>query len=402
VVSAVGTPTYVYSAARLTQQYQALRQAFGARRARVCYAVKANATQAVLAHFARRGAGFDIVSGGELYRVLQAGGDPRTVVFSGVGKTDEELAYALDQQILMFNVESADELGRLSAVARARGKRAPAALRVNPDVDARTHPYIATGLKSSKFGVPMDEALGLYRDHRADPGVAWVGLDCHIGSQLLDLSPVREAVERAVALALQLRDLGVVLERLDVGGGLGVGYRDEPGPTPQAFVEAICEASAPVKDLELVIEPGRSLVAAAGALLARVVARKQVDGKPLVVVDAGMNDLLRPALYEAHHEIWPLAEPTGPLQGVDVAGPVCESSDVLGQGRALPALAHGDGVAVLDAGAYGMSMASTYNTRPLPAEVWVEAGGFEVVRAREGWASLLRGEVAAKSANPLK
>jgi diaminopimelate decarboxylase len=387
----VGTPTYVYSTATLVRHFTVLQQAFAETETLLCYSVKASSNLALLKLLADRGAGFDIVSAGELGRVLQAGGDPRRVVFSGVGKREDELELALRAGILQFNVESAEELARLDAVARRLKTRAPFALRVNPDVDARTHPSIATGLKTSKFGVPFDEAVGLYRKSLRMKGLLARGLDCHIGSQITDTRPVREAIGKVADLYRVLKGLGVALTHLDVGGGLGVTYTTERPPGPEAYARAICQ---PLRGLDatLVVEPGRVLVGNAGVLLTQVLYRKKTPARRFVIVDAGMNDLLRPALYQAHHDIRPVRPRKGPLVKVDVVGPVCESSDVLGHGRALPPLSPGDWLAVMTAGAYGMSMASTYNSRPRPAEVLVDGSRYRVVRARETLEDLWRGE----------
>jgi diaminopimelate decarboxylase len=387
----VGTPTYVYSTATLVRHLDVLQQAFAARPPLLCYAVKANPSLAILKLFARRGAGFDIVSGGELSAVLAAHGRPERVVFSGVGKTRDEMAFALRSGILQFNVESAEELFTLDQVARERKMRAPFAIRVNPHVDARTHRYIATGLKTSKFGVPFAEAISLYRRSRTLKGLLARGLDCHIGSQLTDASPVREAITKVADLFQTLRGEGVALTHLDVGGGLGITYTDEKPPSVTEYAKAVLGALSGV-DAKLVIEPGRVLVGNAGILLTRVLYRKQTPARKFVIVDAGMNDLIRPALYEAHHEIVSVTARRGKKQKVDVVGPVCESSDVLGRGRLLPPLEQGDLLATMTAGAYGMSMASNYNARPRAAEVLVDGEGYRVVRRRESFEDLLRNE----------
>ncbi|MCA2977887.1 MAG: diaminopimelate decarboxylase [Myxococcaceae bacterium] len=389
----VGTPTYVYSTATLTRHLRVVQEAFAAVPTLVCYSVKANSNLAVLKLFAKGGAGFDIVSGGELERVRRVGGDTRKVVFAGVGKTEAEMVAALKAGILMFNVESAEELEALSRVGRQLGVAAPFALRVNPDVDAKTHRYIATGLKTSKFGVPFDEAMALYARSRKLEGLVARGLDCHIGSQLTDTRPVREAMTRVGGLYRQLKAKGFPLTHLDVGGGLGVTYTTESPPGVADYARAVIE---PLKDLgaTLVLEPGRVLVANAGVLLTRVLYRKQTPAKHFVIVDAGMNDLLRPALYEAHHDIRAVAPRKGRARTVEVVGPVCESSDVLGHARRLPPVAQGDLLAIMTAGAYGMSMSSSYNSRPRPAEVLVDEDRARVVRTRETFTDLMRGETA--------
>lgn len=387
----VGTPTYVYSTATLTRHLGVLQDAFKEAPTLLCYSVKANSNLAILKLLADGGAGFDIVSAGELGRVVEAGGDPKKVVFSGVGKREDELELALKMGILQFNVESAEELEQLDRVARRLKLRAPFALRVNPDVDAKTHRYIATGLKTSKFGVPFDKAIGLYRRSRRMKGLVARGLDCHIGSQLTDTRPVREAIGKVADLFRALKADGLPLTHLDVGGGLGVTYTTEKPPGLDEYARAVRE---PLRGLDatVVLEPGRVLVGNAGVLLTRVLYRKKTPARRFVIVDAGMNDLLRPALYEALHDIRPVRPRKGPRARVDVVGPVCESSDVLGHDRALPPVSPGDCLAVMTAGAYGMSMASTYNSRPRPAEVLVDGSRYRVVRARETLEDLWRGE----------
>jgi diaminopimelate decarboxylase len=313
------------------------------------------------------------------------------VVFAGLGKTKEELALALKAGILLFNVESAEELDALDAVGRELGKPAPFALRVNPDVNARTHRYIATGLKTSKFGVPFEEAAALYEKSRAMRGVRALGVDCHIGSQLTDTSPMKAALEKVAELYSGLKAKGFALSYLDIGGGLGIRYRDETPPTPREYATAVRAATART-GATLLIEPGRSLVGNAGLLLTRVLYRKRTPSKTFVVVDAGMNDLLRPALYEAHHEVRPVRRGGGRAVELDLVGPVCESSDVLAHGRKLPLPKAGDLYALMSAGAYGMSMASNYNSRARPCEVLADGGSYRVVRARERWEDLWRGE----------
>lgn len=387
----VGTPTYVYSTATLTRHLRVVQEAFAAVPTLVCYSVKANSNLAVLKLFSKGGAGFDIVSAGELERVRRVGGDTRKVVFAGVGKTEAEMVAALKAGLLMFNVESAEELEALARVGQQLGVEAPFALRVNPDVDAKTHKYIATGLKTSKFGVPFDEALSLYARSKKLKGLVARGLDCHIGSQLTDTRPVRQAMTRVGGLYRALKAKGFPLTHLDVGGGLGVTYTNEAPPGVADYAQAVIE---PLEDTgaTLVLEPGRVLVANAGVLLTRVLYRKKTPAKHFVIVDAGMNDLLRPALYEAHHDIRPVAPRKGKKATVEIVGPVCESSDVLGHGRQLPPLEQGDLLAIMTAGAYGMSMSSSYNSRPRPAEVLVDDDRARVVRTRETLTDLMRGE----------
>lgn len=391
IAEEVGTPTYVYAAATLKRHFRVVDEVFGNAPHLLCYAVKANSNLALLHLFAGLGAGFDIVSGGELARVLEAGGDPAKVMFSGVGKTFAEMEAALRTGIAMFNVESAEELALLDEVGRKVGRPAPFALRVNPDVDARTHRYIATGLKTSKFGVPFTEAVKLYGQSRRMKGVVARGVDCHIGSQLTDTGPVKAALEKVAGLYRKLKKSGLPLEYLDVGGGLGITYRDETPPSPEEYARVVRAATEGL-GATLVLEPGRVLVGNAGVLLTRVVFRKRTPAKHFVVVDAGMNDLIRPALYEAHHELLPVQKRTGGRTKVDVVGPVCESSDVLARERRLVLPKPGELLAVMSAGAYGMSMASNYNSRPRPAEVLVDGDAYRVIRARESYADLWRGE----------
>ncbi|MFZ5442991.1 MAG: diaminopimelate decarboxylase [Myxococcota bacterium] len=387
----VGTPTYVYSSATLRRHLDVVQAAFAASPSLVCYSVKANSNLAVLKLFAERGSGFDIVSAGELGRVLAAGGDPRKVVFSGVGKREDEMEAALRAGILMFNVESAEELALLDRVGRRMGVRAPFSLRVNPDVDAKTHRYIATGLKTSKFGVPFEEAVALYRASRRMKGLAAIGVDCHIGSQLTDARPVKEALTRVAGLYSELKAQGFPLTHLDVGGGLGVTYSTERPPGVDTYARTVL-ATTKALGATVVLEPGRVLVANAGVLLTQVLFRKRTPARRFVIVDAGMNDLLRPALYEAHHDIVAVKPRRGPKAAVEIVGPVCESTDVLGHHRTLPPLQAGDLLAIKTAGAYGMSMASTYNSRQRPAEVLVDGEDYRVVRKREALEELWRGE----------
>ncbi len=392
IAEAAGTPTYVYSTATLTRHFRVLSDRFAGQDHLICYSVKASSNLALLRLFSKLGAGFDIVSGGELDRVIRAGGDPRKTVFSGVGKTSEEMAAALRARILMFNVESAEELDALDAVGRRMKARAPFAIRVNPDVDARTHRHIATGLKTSKFGVPFDEAAGLYERSRALRGVLAVGVDCHIGSQLTELAPLETAMEKVAQFYRTLKVRGLPLEYLDVGGGLGIRYADERPPSPAQYA-ALVSRAARRSGAQILLEPGRVIMGNAGVLLARVLYRKVTPTKVFVVLDAGMNDLIRPALYDAHHELRPVRVRRGQPTPVDVVGPVCESSDVLARNRTVVLPQPGDLWAVMSAGAYGMSMASNYNSRPRPAEVLVSGDRFHIVRRRETFADLVRGEL---------
>lgn len=385
-----GTPCYVYSRAALTDGFRQFTSALQGREHLICYAVKANSNLAILNMFARLGAGFDIVSGGELQRVLAAGGDARKIVFSGVGKTVAEMRMALDAGILCFNVESAAELERLDQVAGSMGKVAPVSLRVNPDVDAKTHPYISTGLKQNKFGVAYGEAIALYRRARDLPHLRITGIDCHIGSQLTETSPFIAAAEKILVLVDALAGEGIRLEHIDFGGGLGIRYHDETPPAIADYVAALLGALRG-RNEKLILEPGRVLVGNAGVLLTRVEYLKHGEEKNFAIVDAAMNDLMRPALYDAFHEILPVRRENHAVQIYEVAGPVCETGDFIGHTRGL-AIAPQSLLAVLSAGAYGMSMSSNYNTRPRVAEVMVDGGAAHLVRERETVVQLYAGE----------
>lgn len=376
-----GTPCYVYSRAALSDGYRQFAEAFKSRDHLVCYAVKANSNLAILNLFARLGAGFDIVSGGELQRVLAAGGAANKVVFSGVGKSQAEMRQALEAEILCFNVESAPELDRLNEVAGSMGRIAPISLRVNPDVDAKTHPYISTGLKQNKFGVAYTEALALYRKAADMPHLRITGMDCHIGSQLTETSPFVAAAEKVLVLVDQLAGAGIKLEHLDLGGGLGIRYDDETPPSIAEYAKALLGALSGRPE-KLIIEPGRVLVGNAGMLLTRIEYLKHGEEKNFAIVDAAMNDLMRPALYDAYHAIWPVQKRTGKTQQYEVVGPICETGDFIGHGREM-AVDKGDALAVMSAGAYGMSMSSNYNTRPRAAEVMVDGAVAHLVRERE-------------------
>lgn len=376
-----GTPCYVYSRAALTSAYASWREALAGRRASICYAVKANSNLAILDVFARLGSGFDIVSGGELARVLAAGGQASRTVFSGVGKSTAEMRAALEAGVHCFNVESGAELERLNSVAGALGKRAPIALRVNPDVDPKTHPYISTGLRKNKFGVAFEDAIALYARARALANLEIRGIACHIGSQLLDPAPIAEATAKVLGLADRLAADGIELAHLDLGGGLGIRYRDE-APPPVAGYLAPVLAQLEGRREEIRFEPGRSLVGNAGLLLTRIEYLKHGAEKNFAVVDAAMNDLTRPALYDAFHEIQPVAPRPVATCRYDVVGPVCESGDFLGHDREL-AVEAGDLLAILSAGAYGMTMSSNYNTRPRAAEILVDGSQARQIRRRE-------------------
>lgn len=376
-----GTPCYVYSRAALEASLSEFRSELEGVDALICYAIKANSNLAVLNVFARQGAGFDIVSGGELKRVLAAGADARNVLFSGVGKTVAEIEFALEAGILCFNVESAPELERLNEVAGRLGKKAPISLRVNPNVDAKTHPYISTGLKENKFGVAYEDALDIYKKAAALPNLDVVGIDCHIGSQLLDPAPFAEALDKLLQLIDQLVVAGIRLHHIDIGGGLGIRYKDEDQPTVRAYLQPLL---ARIKDrsLRLIMEPGRRLVGNAGVLLTRVEYLKPGETKNFAIVDAAMNDLARPALYDAWHDIVPIVPRAEATSKWEVVGPICESSDFLGRSREL-VLRTGDLLAIMSAGAYGMAMSSNYNSRPRAAEVMVDGQQAHLIRRRE-------------------
>jgi len=384
LADAVGTPAYVYSRAALLESYGAYDHAFKDVPHLVCYSIKANSNLAVIATLARAGAGADIVSGGELHRALRAGVSPKRIIFSGVGKTRDEMRDALKAEILLFNVESVGELRALDEVAREMGTRAPVALRVNPDVDPQTHRYIATGLKSAKFGIPYTQALTAYEEAARLPGLQVVGADMHIGSQLTKTSPLGDAVARVAALVKQRRERRIEITTIDVGGGLGIRYHDETPPSHAEYATVL-------------LEPGRSIVGNAGALLTRVLYHKQTDAKTFVVVDAAMNDLVRPAFYDSYHAIVPVIEAraTAPVETADVVGPICESGDFFAKDRAMPRPEEGDLLAILSAGAYGFVMASNYNTRPRPVEVLVDGDRYTIVRRRETFEDLVAGETTA-------
>jgi len=390
IAARFGTPCYVYSRASLTDNWNQFSNALRNRDHLICYAVKANPNLAILNILARLGAGFDIVSGGELQRVLAAGGDARKVVFSGVGKTSDEMRMALEVDVLCFNVESSAELERLNEVACAAGKIAPVSLRVNPDVDAKTHPYISTGLKQNKFGVAYGEALALYRRARELENLRIIGMDCHIGSQLTEVGPFVAAAEKILNLADILAVEGIRLEHLDLGGGLGICYRDETPPAIGEYVSALLSALGNRSE-RLVLEPGRALVGNSGLLLTRVEYLKHGEEKNFAIVDAAMNDLMRPALYDAYHEILPVVRENQVQKSYEVVGPVCETGDFIGHAREL-CIGQRSLLAVLSAGAYGMSMSSNYNTRPRAAEVLVDGNKVHLVRERETISQLYAGE----------
>lgn len=382
------TPTYVYSRSALTETFKRFQAGLVGHEHLICFAVKANPSLAILNLFARLGAGFDIVSGGELARVIAAGGDPKKVVFSGVGKSHSEIQSALEAGILCFNVESINELHRIQQVAAKLGKIAPISLRVNPNVDAKTHPYISTGLKNNKFGVAFEDALDLYQQAAQMPNIAVHGVDCHIGSQITELSPFLDALDKVLGLVDALTERNIHIQHIDVGGGVGITYNDETPPEFATYTAAIMQKLAG-RGVKVLFEPGRALVGNAGVLLTKVEYLKPGESKNFAIVDAAMNDLMRPALYDAYHNITTIAESPTQARTYEVVGPVCESGDFLGHDRSL-AIAEGDYLAIHSAGAYGMSMSSNYNTRARAAEVLVDGDQVHVIREREQIADLFK------------
>ena len=398
IAEQAGTPSYVYSGDAIRENYRAYDRALAGLEHDIHYAVKANSSLGILSLLAEEGAGFDIVSGGELYRVLKAGGDPSRVVFSGVGKTSEELRYALEQEIGRFNCESDGELRLLRELAAQVGRKPEVSLRVNPDIDAETHPYIATGLREHKFGIGLAEAERIYRQAAELHPLRLNGIGCHIGSQIFNIGAFAEALQRVLELAGHLRGFGVPIEALDLGGGLGVEYETgKQSPSIADYGRMLCAALAGA-NFRLGIEPGRSIVGQAGVLLTRVLYRKAGEGKVFAIVDAAMNDLIRPALYRAHHEVLPVRRSGRPVELTDVVGPVCESGDFLAKGRAMPRAEPGDLLAIATTGAYGFVLASNYNSRPRAAEALVEGGSVRIVRRRELREDLIRGEVVSVQA----
>jgi diaminopimelate decarboxylase len=392
----VGTPAYVYSLATLKRHFRVFDEAFAAVPHIICFSVKANSNIAVLRAFARQGSGFDIVSGGELFRALKAGSDPRKIVFSGVGKKQEEIEFALRSGILMFNIESEQELIALNEIAGAMGEKAPISLRINPDVDPQTHPYISTGMKKAKFGVEIKTSVETYKKAVALPHVEVVGIDCHIGSQLTSVSPfvdalarVREYLDRV--LVGSLKKEGAHIRYLDLGGGLGISYNDEMPPHPEEYARAIVEGLEGL-DVTLILEPGRVIVGNAGILITEVQYVKETEAKKFIVVDGGMNVLIRPALYGSYHAIRPVVERGGEKIVADVVGPICESGDFFAKDREVERPQRGDLLAVMSAGAYGFTMASNYNSHPKPPEVLVDGDRYYVVRQRETLDDLIAGE----------
>ncbi len=386
-----GTPTYIYSRKTLEQHWHAFDEAFQEMPHLVCYAVKANSNLAVLNVLARLGSGFDIVSAGELARVIAAGGEAGKTVFSGVGKTEAEIEYALAQNIRCFNVESIPELSRINDVAARMGKLAPVSIRVNPDVDAQTHPYISTGLKENKFGIDIEQARSVYQSAKSMANLSVVGVDCHIGSQLTSVSPFVDALKRVLALIDELAQDGIDIKHLDIGGGLGIHYRDETPPSPAEYAAALKPLLAE-RELEILLEPGRAIAGNAGILLTKVEFIKPTEAKQFAIVDAAMNDLLRPALYQSWQQIVPVQLETQAKPAVyDIVGPICETGDFLGKDREL-AIEQGDLLAIRSAGAYGFTMSSNYNSRPRAAEIMVDGKDIHVVRERETVQDLFIGE----------
>lgn len=395
IAAEVGTPVYVYSHATLARHYKVFDDALKAHPHLICYSVKANSNLGVLRALVAMGAGVDTVSRGEIFRALKVGVDPKKIVFSGVGKREDEIAYALEVGILAFNVESASELHAIERVAASMDKRAPISLRVNPDVDAETHPYISTGLKKNKFGIPVSQARSTFAEARALPHLEVVGIDCHIGSQLTKTSPFKDAIARLGELTRALVADGIRIRYVDIGGGLGIPYNQEDPPSPAEYGRAIEEAMAAFSGLgvTLICEPGRVIVGNAGVLVTKTLYLKQGEIKNFVIVDAAMNDLIRPAFYDSYHAIWPVEKRGGEAYVADVVGPICETGDFLARDRSL-AQKPGEGelLALMSAGAYGFTMSSNYNTRPRAAEVMVKGGEFAVVRRRETLDDLIRGE----------
>ncbi len=387
----VGTPFYCYSLPTLHRHIRAFEEPLAGVDHQTCFAMKANSNLAILSYMAKQGLGADVVSGGELYRALKAGIPGSKIVYSGVGKTTDEIDMAIEAGIMMFNIESEQELEVINERAGLLERKAPVSIRVNPDVNPMTHPYISTGMKENKFGIDVDASMAQYLKAKGMENIEIVGIDCHIGSQLTDLSPFIDAVDRLKMLIGNLNDHGITLKYLDLGGGLGITYSDEEPPHPRDYCHAILEAIGPL-GLKIIFEPGRVIVGNAGVLVTSVLYRKQTKNKTFIVVDAGMNDLIRPSLYGAYHDIRPLEEKTGSPETVDVVGPICESGDFLAKNRELPALARGDMIAVMSAGAYGFTMSSNYNSRTRPPEVLVDGAKYYVVLKRQAYEDLVTGE----------
>jgi diaminopimelate decarboxylase len=388
IADEVGTPAYVYSEETLRRHVHVFDEAFAGIPHLICYAVKANSNINILRRFAEWGTGFEIISGGELFRVLRGAGSAQNTIFDGPGKTVEEIRFALQSGILFFNVESRVELELIQAIAREEKKRARISIRANPNVDPKTHPYISTGMKKHKFGVSLQEGKELYRVARHLPDVEVVGVTCHIGSQITQMGPFEEAIASILNFTLELKQEGHLLKYIDFGGGLGISYNAEEPPSPAIYAKSIVAATRDL-GLTIVLEPGRVIVGNAGILLTRVLLKKNQEEKRFVIVDAGMNDLIRPALYGSHHQIWPVRQ-EGSREKVDVVGPVCESADFFAQDREVPVLERGDLLAVMSAGAYGFSLSSNYNSRPRAAEVLVSGNSYEVIGRRETYHDLIR------------
>jgi len=391
IADSVGTPFYLYSHKTLVRHFKAFDSAFEKVRHLVCYSVKANSNLALLRIFVKLGAGLDVVSGGELFRALKSGVDPKKVVFSGVGKTEEEIEYALNSGILMFNAESSQELSRIDEIAGRLGTRAPVAIRVNPDIDPKTHPYISTGLRENKFGIDFNLSMKEYIFAKGLPHIELIGVDCHIGSQLLELQPFVEALRRVKELIHALAQRGIGIQYLDLGGGLGITYKDEVPPHPTEYAKAIVEEVSDL-DYTLIFEPGRVIVGNAGILVSRVLYTKETGEKNFVIIDAGMNDLIRPSLYGSFQGILPVTRGEEEEIVADVVGPICESGDFMGKDRRMPKFKPGDLMAVMSAGAYGFSMSSNYNARPKVCEVLARGDRFHLIRERESYDDLIRGE----------
>ena len=391
IVSKVGSPVYIYSRATLERHFKVMDEAFAELPHTICFSVKANSNLAVLKTFINLGGGVDIVSGGELFRALKAGVEPRKVVYSGVGKKDEEIEYALNSDILMFNVESEQELDRINGIAGRLGKKAAIAIRVNPDVDPETHPYISTGLKQAKFGINIERSLAQYSRAKEMENIRILGVDCHIGSQLTKISPFVDAIGKLKRLISGIQEMGIALKYFDLGGGLGIRYGEEEPPLPMEYGKAVVEETKDL-GLHLLFEPGRNLVGNAGILAAKCLYTKEGEEKNFVIVDAAMNDLARPSLYGSYHGVQAVTREQNGRIVADIVGPICESGDFLAKDREIPNFRQGDLVAFMSAGAYGFTMSSNYNSRPRVAEVMVDGGKFEVIRERETWDDLIKGE----------
>lgn len=391
IAQKVGTPFYLYSYRTLTRHYKVFDEALSDLKHLICYSVKANSNLAILRIFAKHGAGADVVSGGEIFRAKKAGIESKKIVFSGVGKTEEEILYGLREDILMFNVESRDEFQFLKSLASKIGKKVPISFRVNPDIDPHTHPYISTGLKTSKFGIEVEEALNLYSEAKESKQVQLLGISCHIGSQITEIGPFIEAFEKIKELYEILTQKGCEIPYVDLGGGLGITYKDELPPHPREYSRSLIERAKGM-DCTFIFEPGRVLVGNAGLLVTKVLYRKRNGGREFVIVDAGMNDLIRPSLYRAYHEIWPVRREERPIIKANIVGPVCETTDFFAQEREIQDVKPGELLAIMGAGAYGFSMSSNYNSRVRAAEVLVKDDQMWIIRKRETYEDLIRGE----------